>query len=310
MDRFHAIQTFIKVAECGGFAAASHDLAMSPPAVTRAVAMLEHHLGTRLFVRTTRSVRLTESGTRFLTDSKQILLDLVEAEEAAVGSHASPAGELRLTAPVLFGRMFVTPILADFLDCYPLVTCQTLFIDRIVNLIDEGLDAAIRIGELPDSSLTATRVGSVRRTVFASPAYIKEHGLPTHPDELASHRLIQPIAATGGGDWQFRENGKPVTIRAPSRIAMNTNDAVIELALKGWGISRLLSYQIAPYVADGRLQAILTDFEMLPMPIHIVHQEGRMVSAKVRAFVDFMTERLRNDSALNSSTTPQSHKPR
>ena len=310
MDRLHAIQTFVKVAECGGFAAASRDLAMSPPAVTRAVAMLEDHLGTRLFVRTTRSVRMTESGTRFLADSKRILLDLAEAEEAAVGSHASPAGELRITAPVLFGRMFVTPILADFLDCYPLVTCQTLFIDRFVNLIDEGLDAAIRIGELPDSSLTATRAGSVRRTVFASPAYIREHGLPAHPDELANHRLIQPIAATGGGDWQFQQNGKALTHRAQSRISMNTNDAVIELALNGWGISRLLSYQIAPYVADGRLQPILTDFETPPMPIHIVHQEGRMVSAKVRAFVDFMAERLRADSALSSSTALQSRTPR
>ena len=153
MDRFHAIQTFVKVAESGGFAAAARDLAMSPPAVTRAVAMLEAHLGTRLFVRTTRSVRLTESGARFLADGRRILLDLEEAEEAAVGSHASPAGELRITAPVLFGRTFVTPILGDFLDSYPLVTCQTLFLDHIVNLMDEGLDAAIRIGDLPDSSL-------------------------------------------------------------------------------------------------------------------------------------------------------------
>ena len=298
MDRFHVIQTFVKVAESGGFAAAARELAMSPPAVTRAVAMLEAHLGTRLFVRTTRSVRLTESGARFLADGRRILLDLAEAEEAAVGSHASPAGELRITAPVLFGRMFVTPILGDFLDSYPLVTCQTLFLDRIVNLMDEGLDAAIRIGDLPDSSLSATLVGTVRRTLFASPAYIKEHGLPKHPKELKDHRLIQSTATGGVTEWPFQENGKPFTVRTSSRLQMNTNDAVIEIALGGWGISRLLSYQIAPDIADGRLQPILTDFETPPMPIHIVHQEGRMVSAKVRAFVDFTAERLRADVAL------------
>ncbi len=146
MDKFQAIQVFVKVAECAGFAAAARDLAMSPPAVTRAVAMLEDRLGTRLFVRTTRSVRLTESGERFLADSKRILLDLDEAEEAAVGSHAAPRGELRVTAPVLFGRIFVTPILGDFLDQYRMVNAQTLFVDRVVNLMDEGLDVAIRIG--------------------------------------------------------------------------------------------------------------------------------------------------------------------
>ena len=298
MDRFHAIQTFVKVAESGGFAAAARELAMSPPAVTRAVATLEEHLGTRLFVRTTRSVRLTEAGSRFLQDGKRILSDLEEAEEAAIGSHAAPTGELRVTAPVLFGRMFVTPILGDFLDHYPMVSCQTLFLDRVANLMDEGIDIAIRIGELPDSSLIALRVGTIHRTLFAAPAYIKEHGLPQRPRDLASHRLIQSLAMAGGNEWSFQENGKPFSIKAPSRIRMNTNDAVIELALRGWGISRLLSYQIAPCIADGRLQAVLTDFELPPMPIHIVHQEGRMVSAKVRAFVNFMAERLRADAAL------------
>jgi DNA-binding transcriptional LysR family regulator len=302
MDRFHAIQTFVKVAECGGFAAAARDLAMSPPAVTRAVAMLEDRLGARLFIRTTRSVRLTEAGARFLEDGRRLLLDLEEAEEAAVGSHAAPRGDLRITAPVLFGRLFVTPILTGFLDQYPLVSCQTLFLDRMVNLIDEGLDAAIRIGELPDSSLTAMRVGSVRRTVFAAPAYIKSHGRPKRPEELKDHRLIQSLATGASQDWPFRENGKPLTIRAPSRLSMNTNDAVIEAALQGWGIARLLSYQIAPHIADGSLQTILDDFESPAMPIHIVHQEGRMVSAKVRAFVDFMAERLRADPALSAPT--------
>lgn len=299
MDRFHSIQVFVKVADSGGFAAAARSLAMSPPAVTRAVAMLEDRLGTRLFVRTTRSVRLTESGERFLQDGRRILLELEEAEEAAVGSHAAPRGELHITGPVLFGRMLVTPILGDFLDQYPLVRARTLFVDRVVNLIDEGLDVAIRIGDLPDSSLIAVRAGTVRRVMFASPEYIRKHGLPQRPEDLSGHRLIQSLAMGATAEWPFQENGKPISIRAEPRLRMNTNDAVIELALRGWGLSRLLSYQIAPYLADGRLQTVLHEFELPPLPIHVVHQEGRMVSAKVRSFVDYMAERLRADPALN-----------
>jgi len=299
MDRFQAIQVFVKVAECGGFASAARTLAMSPPAVTRAIAMLEDRLGTRLFVRTTRSVRLTESGERFLQDSRQILLDLEEAEEAAVGSHAAPRGELHMTAPVLFGRMFVTPILGDFLDRYAMVKARTLFVDRVVNLMDEGLDVAIRIGELPDSSLTAVKVGSVRRVFFASPDYIKTHGLPQRPEDLSQHRLIQSTAMGPAPEWTFQINNKRTAIRIDPHIRMNTNDAVIELAVRGWGIAHQLSYQIAPDLAAGRLQTVLGEFEQPSLPIHVVHQEGRMVSGKVRSFVDFMAERLRADPALN-----------
>jgi DNA-binding transcriptional LysR family regulator len=299
VDRFQALQVFVKVADCGGFAAAARDLAISPPSVTRAVSMLEDRLKTRLFVRTTRSVRLTESGERFLQDSRRILLELEEAEEAAVGSHAAPRGELRITAPVLFGRMFVTPILGDFLDRFPLVQARTLFVDRVVNLMDEGLDVAIRIGDLPDSSLMAVRAGAVRRVVFASPDYLDRNGIPQQPAELSSHRLIQSLAMGASAAWDFRENGKTKAIPVQPRLRMNTNDAVIELAVRGWGISRLLSYQIAPDLDDGRLQVVLSAFELPPLPIHVLHQEGRFVSARVRAFVDFMVERLRADPALN-----------
>jgi len=299
MDRFQSLQVFVKVAELGGFAAAARDLAMSPPAVTRAVSALEERIDTRLLIRTTRSVRLTESGERFLQDCRRILADLEEAEEAAVGSHAAPRGELRVTAPVLFGRIYVTPILGDFLDRYPLVTCQTLFVDRIVNLMDEGLDVAIRIGELPDSSLTAIRAGAVRRVVFAAPAYLRKHGLPPHPRDLVEHRLIKSLAISSSLEWSFQEKGRPFSIQIEPRLRMNTNDAVAELVARGWGVSRLLSYQIAPQLAEGRVQIILSEFEPPPMPIHVVHQEGRMVSSKVRAFVDFMVDRLRADPAIN-----------
>ena len=293
MDKFHAIQVFTRVADCGGFAAAARKLNMSPPAVTRAVSMLEDQLGTRLFVRTTRSVGLTESGQRFLADAKRILLDLEEAENAAVGSHTAPRGELHVTAPVLFGRMFVTPILGEFLDLHPQLSARTLYVDRFVNLIDEGLDVAIRIGELADSSLIAIRCGSVRRVVFASPTYIEKHGKPQRPEDLGDHELVHSLAGGALHDWTFQQNGQPYQVRTEARVRMNTNDAVIEMCLRGRGISQLLSYQVAPYLADGRLQTILDDYELPAVPIHVVHQEGRLVSAKVRAFVDYMAERLR-----------------
>ena len=299
MDRLRAIEVFVRVADLGGFAAAARALNISPPSATRAVAILEDRLGAPLFVRTTRSVRLTETGRRFLEDGRRILADLAEAEEAAVGAHAAPRGELRLTAPVLFGGMYVAPILADFLDAYPGVTAITLFLDRIVNLVDEGQDVAVRIGELTDSSLVARRVGAVRRTLFAAPSYLRAHGTPGHPSELTTHRLVEAGAFGGGASWEFRENGRSVAIRPTPPLRMNTNDAVREVVAAGWGISRLLSYQIAPQVGDGTLVEILTDFEPPPLPVHVIHREGRQVSARVRAFVDFMVDRLRTNPSIN-----------
>jgi len=300
LDKFYAIQVFVKVAECGGFAAAARSLAVSPPAVTRAISMLEDRLGTRLFVRTTRSVRLTESGARFLADGRRILVELQDAENAATGTHTEPRGVLRITSPVLFGRLFVTPILGDFLDRYPMVNAETLFVDRVVNLMDEGLDVAIRIGDLPDSSLIATRVGSVRRVTVASPDYLARHKPLLHPKDLLDHKLIQPLGLGTAKDWVFYENGKPISIPAEPRLRMNTNDAVIEMADRGWGIApRLLSYQVASHVANGRLKILLSEFESPPLPVHILHQEGTIVSAKLRAFVDFMAQELRADPILN-----------
>ena len=300
MDRFQSFQVFVRVAETASFAAAARGLGMSPPAVTRAVSALEERLGTRLLVRTTRSVRLTDSGTRFLEDCRRILGDLQEAENSAIGLHATPSGELRITAPVLFGRHFVTPILGDFLDRFPQVSATTLFIDRVVNLMDEGLDVAIRIGDLPDSALSAIRVGSVRRVVFAAPDYLKRYGTPRHPDDLADHRVVQSLALDTAPEWRFQVERKPYAVRLAPRVRMNTNDAVIALAEQGWGLSCLLSYQVAPHLMARRLQTVLTAFEPPPLPVHILHQEGRQVSAKVRAFVDFMVERLRADPVIGA----------
>ncbi len=299
MDRLKAIEVFVEVADSGGFAAAARALSMSPPAVTRFIAALEDQIGTRLFVRTTRSLRLTESGERFLEDGRRILLDLKEAEASAIGLHAAPQGHLRITAPVLFGKMHVAPIVGDFLDAFPRVDIETLFLDRVVNLMEEGLDVAIRIGDLSDSSLTALRVGSVRRVVLGSQKYFAENGTPHHPKDLADHKLIHSPALGASLEWAFQDGGGPIKVAVKSRLRMNTNDAILELVDAGWGVSRLLSYQVAPYLLDGRCQVVLEDFELPPMPVHIVHQEGRLVSAKLRSFVDFMAERLRQSSGLN-----------
>jgi DNA-binding transcriptional LysR family regulator len=298
MDRFNSIRIFVKVAEQESFAAVARELNMAPSAVTRAVSLLEDHLGTRLLVRTTRSVRLTDSGQRFLNDGKRLLTDLAEAEAGALGAHASPQGELRVTAPALFGRIFVTPILGDFLDLHSQVSAQTLFADRVVNLMDEDIDVAIRIGDLPDSSLTATRCGAVRPVVFAAPGYTQEFGEPKHPKDLIRHKVIQSLAVGTSQDWAFQTNERVFTVPIEPRLKCNTNDAVIELALRGWGISRLLSYQIAPYRSAGELETVLREYELPPVPIHVMHQEGRRVSAKVRAFVDYLTQRLRADPSL------------
>lgn len=298
MDRFHSLEVFVKVVELESFAAAARALNMSPPAATRAVSALEDRLGTRLLTRTTRSVRLTESGERFFEDSQRILADMEEAELAAIGTHATPKGLIRITAPVLFGRDFVTPVLNDFLNEYPEVSAETLFVDRVVNMMDEGMHVAIRIGELPDSSLTAIRVGYVRRVLFASPDYLKDFGIPQYPKELKDHRIVQSIPMSSTMDWPFVENGKEFRVGISPQLRMNTNDAVIEAVKRGAGISRLLSYQVLPYFQDGSLKTVLEDFEQDPIPVHVVHQEGRMVSAKIRAFVDYMVAQLRAHSDL------------
>jgi DNA-binding transcriptional LysR family regulator len=299
MDRFNALQTFIAIAEQGSFAGAARSLGQSPPAVTRAISALEELLGTRLFLRTTRSVRLTESGERFLIDGKRILSDLAEAEQAAIGTHSEPRGNLKVTAPVLFGRLYVTPILGDYLENFSEVTAETIFVDRVVNLMDEGLDVAIRIGELPDSGLTAIRAGKVRRIVVASPRYLTEFGRPKNPNDLTGHQIIAATATGNVTTWQFVEDKCPLSIAVSPRLKMNTNDAAIEMISRGHGISRLLSYQVAPLIKQGILEPVLEPYEPPPLPIHVVHQEGRLVSSRVRSFVDFMVERLRGNADIN-----------
>ena len=290
---------FVAVAEESGFAAAARRLSLSPPKVTRAVASLEQHVSTPLLLRTTRSVRLTESGQRYLADCRRILAELAEAEEAADGAHATPRGLLSITAPALFGQMFVTPLATRYLDRYPEVRLRALFVDRVVGMADEGIDVAIRIGELPDSALIALSAGHVRRVVCAAPALLAREGIPQHPAELERFRIVQAANVTQTNEWRFAAGGDTLAVRIAPTLSVNSNRAAIVAAERGFGLTRVLSYQIAPQLAAGTLQIVLPAFEPPPLPIHVLYQQGRKASAKVRSFVDFCIAQLRADPAIN-----------
>lgn len=290
MDRFRALEVFVAVAEAGSLAGAARSLSISPPSVTRIVGELESALGALLFHRTTRLVSLTEVGQAYLEDARRILSDFETANDAARGAHRAPTGALRVTAPTLFGQYYVSPVLTEYLDRYPEVRVEAVYLDRIVNLIEEGLDVAIRIGPLPDSSMMAVRVGSVRRVVCGCPSYFHRYGLPQTPDELAAHKIIAAGPVTPANDWRF---GDGSSVRVEPRLSCTSVPAAIAAARTGWGLTRVLSYQIGPDLGSGGLQTILSDYEPEPLPIHIVHGEGRSSSAKVRAFVDMAAAQLR-----------------
>lgn len=299
MDRFHLMNVFVAVAEAEGFAAGARRLGLSPPAVTRAVAELETRLGVKLLHRTTRHVRTTDAGQRYLDDARRILAEADAADEAAAGINATPRGHLAVTAPVLFGRMFVLPGIVEYLQHYPETEVSALFLDRVVNLLEEGLDVGVRIGELPDSSMRAVPAGSVRLVLCAAPAYLQQYGLPQQPQDLLEHSMIASSAGSNTFNWRFDNTSSSRPLRLQPRLTVTTNDAALEAARQGFGITRLLSYQVAPQLASGELQTLLEDYEPPPRPIHIMHREGRYASAKVRSFVDLMVARLRADSALH-----------
>ncbi len=298
MDRFLAMSVFVAVAEAESFAGAARKLRMSPPAVTRAVAALEVRLGVKLLVRTTRQVRATDAGQRYLDHARRILAEADEADDAAAGVNAAPRGQLAVTAPMLFGRLFVMPGIVDYLARYPDVSVSAMFVDRVVNLIDEGLDVGVRIGNLPDSTMQAIGVGHVRRVVCAAPAYLKARGTPRTPGDLAKHTVIAASPVSPTVEWRFEKHQAPVRVRLSPRLTVTTNDAALEAALQGFGITRVLSYQAGPYLASGALKAVLQDHEGPRIPVHVLHREGRQGSAKVRTFIDLLVARLRTDKVL------------
>jgi len=299
MDRLQAMTTFVTVAETGGFSAAARKLDVSPSVVSRIVTELEEHLGVRLLTRTTRIVRLTETGATYFENCRRILGEIDEAEQSASGEHEAPRGVMTITAPVLFGALYVTPVVVEYLTRYPEVDMNCWFLDRVVNLVDEGIDVAVRIGELPNSSLQAIRVGTVRRVVCASPAYLERCGIPRTPDDLNAHTIISTSSASNSSEWRFTVERRIHALRVQPRMTSTSNDAAIAAAVRGFGIVRPLSYQIANQLRAGTLQVLLEEFEPPPLPIHVVHREGRHATQKVRAFLDLAIERLRTDPALN-----------
>ncbi|MBS7777201.1 LysR family transcriptional regulator [Acidovorax sp. CCYZU-2555] len=297
MDKLQCMKVFVKVVELGGFAGAARALRMSPPAVTRAIAMLEEGIGARLLQRTTRSVKPTEAGARYLEDCRRILLEVDEADAGAAGAHGTPSGTLTVTASTRFGTMHVLPILTEYLDRHPAMTGQALFVDRNTNLVEEGIDVAVRIGHLPSSGYHAIKVGSVRRVVCASPSYLTAAGRPEHPSDLGQHNIIASVGTWSSLEWRFGQDHQ-ISLQVRPRLFCNTNEAAIDAALQGWGISRVLSYQVAADIHSGRLEVVLAQFEEPALPVHVVHAEGRRVTAKSRAFIDLAVERLRSNPAL------------
>lgn len=299
MDRLTEMQIYVAVAECEGFAAAARWLGISPPVVTRAVADLEARLGVRLLNRTTRYVRATDAGQRYLDDARRVIAAADEADEAAIGVNSEPRGHLTVTAPVLFGRIYVMPAIVDYLQRYPAAEVSAMFVDRVVNLLEEGVDVALRIGELGDSSFNALRVGRVRRVLCASPDYLARQGVPENPDALTGHSIIVATSLGANVEWRFMQDKTPWVVRIKPRLSVSSNDSAIEAAVRGLGIARLMSYQVAPEIDSGKLKILLSEYETAPVPIHIVHREGRYTSTKIRSFIELMAEQLRANKSLN-----------
>lgn len=289
---------FVAVVDASGFAGAARKLNISPPAVTRAINELEAHLGVRLLTRTTRIVRVTESGARYADDCRQILAQLAEADESVAGMQRTARGRLTITAPVLFGAKFVAAVVTEYLAANPEVVATCWFLDRVVNMLDEGADIGIRIGELPDSTMQATSVGRVRRVICASPAYLERHGVPRTPADLESHVVVSASAVTPTSEWRLVEDGAPRIVKLQPRMTTTSNDSALAAAVAGFGITRLLSYQVAEHLGDGRLVPLLREYELPSMPVHVVHREGQHASKKARAFIDLVVERLRANPVL------------
>lgn len=296
MDRLRALEVFIEIAETGSLSGAARKLSLSAPTVTRVLGDFEADLGVLLFHRTTRAVTLTDPGRTFLLDAKRIVSGFEEARDAVRGAHRAPKGLLRLTAPVLFGQHYILPVIMKFLDTYESVKAEAVFLDRVVNLVEEDFDLAVRIGGLAESSMMATRLGAVRQVICGHPNYFEKYGVPKTPSDLIDHRIAAVRQLSPVREWHFSDG---ISAKINPRLWTSSVQAGIETAKSGWGLTRVLSYQIGPDLSAGQLQTVLTEYEPEPLPIHIVHAEGRTPSAKVRAFTDMARDLIRNNPFLN-----------
>ena len=290
MDRIDAMQAFVAVADLRGFAPAARKLGLSPSGVTRLIAALEDRLGARLLQRTTRKVALTDVGARYLERARRILGDVEEAEGSVEGEQTRPSGRLVVSAPVGFGRLHVSPVMSAYLIRYPEVAGELRLSDRMINLVEDGVDLAVRIGHLPDSSLVARHVGEMRQIVVASSGYLKKRGEPKTPEAISCHETIRFGAMATSPDWRFVEHGREVRVVCTPRFNTNSADAAIQYAAQGGGLTRVLAYQAADAIEAGRLRIVLAKFEPPPLPIHIVYPTSRLLSAKVRTFIDLVAD--------------------
>lgn len=293
MDRLETMSVFMSVVEEGSLSAAGRRLGMPLATVSRKLSDLETHLKARLLNRSTRGLTLTDAGRDYLVACKRILEDVTEAERAAAGEFSEPRGELVITAPLVMGRMHVLPVVVEFLAAYPEINVRLIQGDRIAHLLEEHIDLAVRVGELPDSRLTATRIGAIRRVVCAHPDYFSAHGLPNAPPDLAGHRCVTFDAINSTEVWRFPVDGAEVAVPVRSTLVVNTAEAAIDAAIAGVGVTRVLSYQIEEWKRGGRLQTALREFEPPAMPASLVYTGQRRLPLKLRAFLDYATPRLR-----------------
>jgi DNA-binding transcriptional LysR family regulator len=309
MDRLEAIQIFVSTVETGSFSAASRKLGVPLPTVSRKVSELEDHLKSRLLIRTTRKLSLTDAGAAYLAASKRILDDISAAETLAAGEYTAPRGELIIAAPITFGRFHVLTMVNDFLKAFPDINIRMSLSDRAVNLSEDNIDMAVRIGELPDSSMIATRVGSVRRVVVGSPEYFAKNGIPRTLSDLVDLTCVTFAALNGNSSWVFPGKGRSASqpVRPTCRLNINTAECAVDAAIAGIGLTHVISYQVATAVSEGKLQVVLDEFEPPPMPVYLIHAAQGRLPLKMRSFLEFAAPRLRK--SLESDELKLSAKP-
>jgi DNA-binding transcriptional LysR family regulator len=293
MDKLAAMKTFVQIVEAGSLTGAANSLDTSPPTVVRTLAALERHLGVSLLKRTTRRIHLTDEGAQYLERCREILTATQEAENILVARRTEPVGKLSVTVSVAFGRRYLTPIVYGFLQRYPKVSADVLLVDRVVDLIDEGMDAAIRIAHLRDSSLVATEVGRVRRVVCASETYLRRHGVPQSPNDIRTHRCVRHLGLSPRSEWHFQAGSRQQAIPINSVMTCNEIDGAVDACIEGLGLGMFLSYMVAPYRKTGQLKYVLESFETEPMPVQVVYPQTRLMSNRVRVFVDECVAKLR-----------------
>jgi DNA-binding transcriptional LysR family regulator len=294
MDRLESMSTFLAAVESGSLSAAARKLRTPLATVSRKVSELETHLRTKLLLRTNRRLVLTEAGRSYAAACRRILEDLAEAERAATGEYRAPRGELTITAPIVFGRIHVLPVALEFLKAYPDISIRMALADRVVNLNEEDFDLAVRIGELPDSGLIATRVGSIRRVICGSPKYFSGRRKPRRPEDLRAHDCITFDGLSSPNNWTFLDGHSTVAVDVRSRLIVNTAEAALDAAIAGVGVTRLLSYQAAAALRAGALNVVLEKFEPLPWPVSLVYPGQGLLPLKLRAFLDFAAPRLKS----------------